>query len=160
MPMRTWWALVGARSKLRSCWRRDILRVKGQGLITNCNFLWLCVICNHRVVILDAPSSTHGVFTSFSLSKCCCFHFCRNKLGSCWRRDILRVKGQALITNCNFFYEFVWPICNHRVVITRCAIEYHGVFTSFHLSKCYCLHFWRNYVWAHVGTGIFRGSKL
>ena len=23
-------------------------------------------------------------------------------LGSCWRRDILRVKGQALFTNCNF----------------------------------------------------------
>ena len=105
-------------------------------------------------------------FTSFSLSKCGCLHFCRNKfelmlaqgyfkgqrssinhklqlfmtlcnmqsssgnysirhqvpivfllllvylsavvyisveisLGSCWRRDILRVKGQALITNCN-----------------------------------------------------------
>ena len=24
-------------------------------------------------------------------------------LGSCWHRDILRVKGQALFTNCNFF---------------------------------------------------------
>ena len=23
-------------------------------------------------------------------------------LGSCWRRDILRVKDQVLITNCNF----------------------------------------------------------
>ena len=23
-------------------------------------------------------------------------------LGSCWRRDNLRVKGQALFTNCNF----------------------------------------------------------
>ena len=29
----------------------------------------------------DAPSSTNGVFTSFSLSRCCCLHFCRNKLG-------------------------------------------------------------------------------
>ena len=29
----------------------------------------------------DAPKSTHGVFTSFSLSRCCCLHFCRNKLG-------------------------------------------------------------------------------
>ena len=28
-----------------------------------------------------APSSTHGVFTSFSLSKCCCLHFCNNKFG-------------------------------------------------------------------------------
>ena len=24
-------------------------------------------------------------------------------LGSFWRRDILRVKGQALFTNCNFY---------------------------------------------------------
>ena len=24
-------------------------------------------------------------------------------LGSCWRRDILRVKGQTSFTNCNFF---------------------------------------------------------
>ena len=29
----------------------------------------------------DAPSSTHGVFTSFSFSRCCCLHFCRNKFG-------------------------------------------------------------------------------
>ena len=29
----------------------------------------------------DAPTSTHGVFTSFSLSRCCCLHFCRNKFG-------------------------------------------------------------------------------
>ena len=119
--------------------------------------------------LFDAPTSTHGVFTSFSLSRCCCLHFCRNKfglmlaqgyfkgqrsgiihllqlfmtlcdmqsskgnysmrhqvpivsllllvylsavayisieisLGSCWCRDILRVKGQGLITNCNFLW--------------------------------------------------------
>ena len=29
----------------------------------------------------DAPKSTHGVFTSLSLSRCCCLHFCRNKFG-------------------------------------------------------------------------------
>ena len=29
----------------------------------------------------DAPKSTHGVFTSFSLSRCCFLHFCRNKFG-------------------------------------------------------------------------------
>ena len=27
----------------------------------------------------DASTSTHGDFTSFSLSMCCCLHFCRNK---------------------------------------------------------------------------------
>ena len=116
--------------------------------------------------LFDAPTSTHGVFTSFSLSRYCCLHFCRNKfglilaqgyfsgqrssiihklhdsvwyavvewplfdapssthgvftslvylsavayisveisLGSCWCRDILRVKGQGFITNCNFLW--------------------------------------------------------
>ena len=44
--------------------------------------------------LFDAPTSTQGVFTSFiSVEK---------SLGSFWRRDILRVKGQALFTNCNF----------------------------------------------------------
>ena len=117
--------------------------------------------------LFDVPTSTHGVFTSFSLSRYCCLHFCRNKcglileqgyftgqrssiihklqlfmtlcdmqllsghylmrhqvptvfftslvylsavayisveisLGSCWFGDILRVKGQGFITNCNF----------------------------------------------------------
>ena len=137
--------------------------------------------------LFDAPTSTHGVFTSFSLSRCCCLHFCRNKFGimlaqgyfkgqrssiihklqlfmtlcdmqsssgnytmrhivpmvsllllvylsavayisveisfsSCWRSDILRVKGQGLITNCNFLWLCV--ICNHLVVTNRCAIKY------------------------------------
>ena len=31
--------------------------------------------------LFDAPSSTHGFFTSFSLSRCCCLHLCRNKFG-------------------------------------------------------------------------------
>ena len=123
--------------------------------------------------LFDAETSTHGVFASLSLSRCCCLHFCRNKfelmlaqgylkgqrssiihkfnfwwlcvicnhrvvthsmrhqvpilsllllvylsavayisveisLDSCWRSDILRVKGQGLITNCTFFYDFVF----------------------------------------------------
>ena len=111
--------------------------------------------------LFDAPKSTHGVFTSFSLSRCCCLHFCRNKfglilaqgyftgqrssiihklqlfmtrcdmqslsgsthvvitslvylsavayisveisLGSCWCRDILRVKDQGFITKLQLF---------------------------------------------------------
>ena len=31
--------------------------------------------------LFDAPTSIHGVFTSFSLSRYCCLHFCRNKFG-------------------------------------------------------------------------------
>ena len=144
--------------------------------------------------LLDAPTSTHGVFTSFSLSRYCCLHFCRNKfglilaqgyftgqrssiihvlqllfmtvwyaivewplfdapssthgvftslvylsavayisveisLGSCWCGDILRVKGQGFITNSNFLWLSV--ICNHRVITTRCAIKYPWCFYFF-----------------------------
>ena len=32
-------AYISVEISLGSCWRRDILKVKGQGLITNCNFL-------------------------------------------------------------------------------------------------------------------------
>ena len=32
-------AYISVEISLGSCWRSDILRVKGQGLITNCNFL-------------------------------------------------------------------------------------------------------------------------
>ena len=139
----------------------------------------------------DASTSTHGFFTSFSLSRCCCLHFCRSKfglmlaqgyfkgqrssiihklqlfmtlcdmqsssgnysmrhqllmvsllllvylsavayisveisLGSCWRRDILRVKGQGLITNFNFLWLCV--ICHHLVVTNRCASKYQWSF--------------------------------
>ena len=63
------------------------------------------------------------VSTSFSLSKWYCLHFCRNKFGA---GIFLRVKGQGLIANCNFLW-----ICNHRVVITRCAIEYPRCFNFF-----------------------------
>ena len=144
--------------------------------------------------LFDAPTSTHGVFTSFSLSRYCCLHFCRNKfglilaqgyftgskvkhysqiatfydsvwyaivewplfdapssthgvftslvylsavayisveisLGSCWCGDILWVKGQGFFTNCNFLWLCV--ICNHRVVTTRCAIKYRWCFYFF-----------------------------
>ena len=37
---------------------------------------------NHKMwPLFDASTSTHGVFTSFKLSRCCCLHFSRNKFG-------------------------------------------------------------------------------
>ena len=173
--------------------------------------------------LFDAPTSTHGVFTSFSLPQYCCLHFWRNKvgsmlaqgflrvksqakitkcyflwvgainmqslnghylmrqqvpmvfllllvylravayisvqisLGSCWRRDILRVKGQALFTNCNFLWLCV--ICNHREVTTRCAIKYPWCLYFFNLSKCCCLHFFRNKFGLLLVQGYFEGQR-
>ena len=42
-------------------------------------------------------------FTSLSLSRYCCLRFWRNKFGLILAQGyFLRVKGQALFTNCNF----------------------------------------------------------
>ena len=62
---------------------QGFLRVKGQAKITKCYFLWVGGINLQSLSghYFDAPKSTHGVFTSFSLSRYCCLHFCRNKFG-------------------------------------------------------------------------------
>ena len=77
-------AYISAEISLGLCRRRDILKVKGQALFTCCNFydfVWYAIINMIKWLLLDVPSSAHGVFTSVSLSKCCFFHFCRNKFG-------------------------------------------------------------------------------
>ena len=43
----------------------------------------------------DVPTSTHGVFTLVYLGAVA-YISAEISLGSCWRGDILRVKGQAL----------------------------------------------------------------
>ena len=74
-------AYISVEISLGSFWRRDILRVKGQALFTNCNFLWLCVICNHWVATIWCAIKYPRCLYFFGLSKCCCLHFCRNKFG-------------------------------------------------------------------------------
>ena len=112
------------RNNVGSMLAQGFLRVKSQAKITKCYFLWVGamnmqslnghylmrqqvpMVCLLPLVYLGAVA-----YISVQIS-----------LGSCWRRDILRVKGQALFTNCNFLWLCV--ICNHREVTTRCAIKY------------------------------------
>ena len=54
--------------------------------------------------LFDAPTSIHGVFTSFSVSQYCWLHFWKNKVGSMLAQGFLRVKGQAKITKCYFLW--------------------------------------------------------
>ena len=56
---------------------------KGQRsrLFTNCNFLWLCVICNHWVATIWCAIKYPRCLYFFGFSKCCCLQFCRNKFG-------------------------------------------------------------------------------
>ena len=55
-------------------------------------------------LLFDAPTSIHGVFTSFSISQYCCLHFWKNKDGSMLVQGFVRVKSQAKITK----YYFLW----------------------------------------------------
>ena len=53
--------------------------------------------------LFDAPTSTHGVFTSLIVYLGVVAYISEEiNLGPCWRKDILRVKGQVLITTCTF----------------------------------------------------------
>ena len=106
--------------------------------------------------LLAAPTRTHGVFTSFSLSQYCCLHFWKNKFGSMLAQGFLRVKGQAQITKCYFFlswrnkYAIIeWPLFD-------APTSTHGVFTSFSLPQYCCLHFWRNKVGSILAQGFLR----
>ena len=51
----------------------------------------------------DAPTSTHSVLIPLVYLDAVTYISVEISLGLCWRREILRVKGQALFTYCNFF---------------------------------------------------------
>ena len=76
-------------------------------------------------LLLAAPTSTHSVFTSFSLSQYCCLRFWKNKFGSMLAQGFLRVKGQAKITKCCF---------KGQAKITKCCFKGQAKIT-----KCYFL---------------------
>ena len=113
-------AYISVEIRLGLFWRRDILRVKSQGsqIATFYDSMWYAIV---EWPLFDAPSSTHGVFTSLVYLSAVAYISVEISLSSCWFGDILRVKGQGFITNCNFLWLCV--ICNHRVVTTRCAIK-------------------------------------
>ena len=109
---------------------QGILRVKGQRSSRNHSMLILFVSWRNKYAIhrpsfqglcaiiewplFDAPTSTIGVFTYFSLSRYCCLHFCRNKFG------LLLVRGYFKGQRSGIYHklQILWlcVICNHRVV--------------------------------------------
>ena len=149
---------ISVEISLGSFWRRGILRVKGQALFTNCNFLWLCVICNHWVATIWCAIKYPRCLYFFGLSKCCCLHFCRNKFGLLLVQGIFKGSEIKDLSQIATFYDFVW-LCNHQVVLLLDApSSTRGVFTSFNLSKCCYLHiFWRKKFWSMLVQGYFKG---
>ena len=122
LPQYCWWHFW--RNKVGSMLAQGFLRVKSQAKITKCYFLWVGAInmqsLNGHYLM---PQQVPMVFLLLLVYLgAVAYISVQISLGSCWRRDILRVKGQALFTNCNFLWLCV--ICNHREETTRCAIKY------------------------------------
>ena len=129
-------ACISEKINLGPCWRRDILRVKGQAQVTKCYFLWVAAInmqslSGHYLIMhQQVPQQVSMVFLLLLVYLgAVAYISVEISLGSCWRRNSLRVKGQALITNCNVLRHCV--ICNHRLVTTQCAIKYPWCFYFF-----------------------------
>ena len=111
-------------NKVGSMLAQGFLRVKGQAKITKCYFLWVGAI--NMQSLSGHYLMRHQVPMAFLLPLvylgAVAYISVKISLGLCWCRDILRVKGQALFTYCNFLWLCV--IYNHQVVTTRCVIKY------------------------------------
>ena len=97
---------ISEEINLGPCGHKDILRVKGQRKSQNVTFLSQCnQIALIEWPLFDASTSAHGVFLLRLVYQ-------SHGTAACISEEInlaqghLRVKGQALITNRNF-YEFV-----------------------------------------------------
>ena len=102
-------ACISEKIKLGPCCTRIF---KGERSSTNHKMLLFMSWRNKYAIIewplFDALTSTHGVFTCFSLSRYCCLHFCRNKFGLILgqgyftgQRSSIFHKLQLLMTLCD-----------------------------------------------------------
>ena len=126
---------------------------KGQKSSKNHKMLLFVKWGNKFVIIewspFDAPISTHGVFTSFSLSRCCCLHFCRNKFGLMLAQGHFKGQGsstshklQLLMTLCdmqsssgNYSMCHPVPMVSLLPLVYLSAVSYISVEIS--LSSCW-----------------------
>ena len=112
------------KNKVGSMLAQGFLRVKSQAKITKCYFLWvgavnLYLLSGRHLMRQKVPMTFLLLLVYLGAVA---YISAEISLGLCWRRDILRVKGQALFTYCNFLWLCV--ICNHPVVTIQCAIKY------------------------------------
>ena len=138
---------------------QGFLRVKGQAKITKCYFLWVGGInmqslSGHYLMRQKVPMVFLLLLVYLGTVA---YISVEISLGSFWRRDILRVKGQALFTNYNCLWLCV--ICNHWVATIWCAIKYPRYLYFFGLSKCCCLHFCRNKFGLLLVQGYYKGQR-
>ena len=156
-------ACISEKNKVGSMWAQGFFRVKDEAKITKCYFLWVGAknmqsLSGHYLMRQQVPMVFllllvylgTGAYISVEIS-----------LGSFWCRDILRVKGQALLGAIIHKLQLLWlrVICNHGVVTTRCAIKYPRCLYFFSLSKWCCLHFCKNKFVLLLVQGYFKGQR-
>ena len=150
------------KNKVGSMLAQGFLRVEGQAKITKCYFLWvgarnMLSLSGHYLMRQQVPMVFLLLLVYLGTAA---YISVEISLGSFWRRDILRVKGQALFTNCNFLWLCVHGvICNCWVATIWCAIKYPWCPFFFSLSKCCCLHFCRNKFGLLLVRGYFKGQR-
>ena len=101
-------ACISEKIKLGPCWLRIF---NGQKSSKNLKMLLLVSWGNKFVIIewppFDAPTSTHGVFSSFSLSRYCCLHLCRKKFRLMLAQGYFKGQRSSIIHILQLFYDFV-----------------------------------------------------
>ena len=153
---------VSVEISLGSFWRRDILRVKGQALFTSCNFLWLCVICNHWVATIWCAIKYPRFLYFSGLSKCCCLQFCRNKFG------LLLVQGYFKGQRSRNYHklQLFMTLCdmqsssgNYSTCSMRHQVPMVFLLLLIYLSAVTCI-LWRKKFGSMLAQGYFKGQKV
>ena len=147
-------ACISEKINLGPCWRKIF---KGQKSSKNHKMLLFVSWGNKFVVIecppFDAPKSTHGVLTSFSLSRCCCLHFCRNKFGLLLAQGYFKGQRSSIIHILQLFMT-LWAMqsssgnylmCHHVPMVSLLLLVYLSAvsFISVEISLGSC---WRGYI--------------
>ena len=98
----------------------------------------------------DAPKSTNGVSTSFSLSRCCCLHFCRNKFGLMLAQGYFKGQKSSIIHILQLFMTLCdmqsssgnYSMCHQVLTVSLPLLVYLSVvsFISVEISLGSC---WR-----------------
>ena len=101
----------------------------------------------------DAPKSTHGVFTSFSLSRCYFLHFCRNKFGLMLVQGYFKGQRSSIIHILQLFMTFCdmhsssanYSMCHQVPMVSLLLLVYLSAvsFISVEISLGSC---WRGYI--------------
>ena len=147
-------ARISEKIKLGPCWRKDF---KGQKSSKNHKMLLFVSWGNKFVVIkcspFDSPKSTHGVFTSFSLFRCCCLHFCRNKFGLMLTQGYFKGQRSSNIHILQFFMTLCdmqsssgnYSMCHQVPIVSLLLLVYLSAvyFISVEISLGSC---WRRYI--------------